>query len=157
MAGSCGWQIPVLLFEGASKFANGAVLHPNGNSRGTLAFPSSPAFIIACLFLLWPLVGMKCRLIVFLICISQVTNGFEHFYVLYIFKIKDIHCRKLKIPRKSKGKKKPLWCFHNLNINTVMFRCGCLSCMCVCCIQCACIFVDMFAYVRVYVTCMWRP
>lgn len=56
-------------------------------------------------FLLWPLVGMKCRLIVFLICISQMTNAFEHFYVLYIFKIKDIHCRKLKISRKSKGKK----------------------------------------------------
>lgn len=95
-------------FEGASKLsANCAILYPNSNAWGTLGFHIFPTFIIACLFLLWPLVGMKCCLIVFLICIPQMTNAFEHFYVLYIFKIKVIHCRKLKISRKSKGKKSP--------------------------------------------------
>lgn len=125
LANSC------VLFEGASKlFANCAILYPNSNAWGTLGFHIFPTFIIACLFLLWPLVGMKCCLIVFLICIPQMTNAFEHFYVLYIFEIKDIHCRKLKISRKSKGKKIPL-CFHNLSINTVMLWCSYFSCVCV--------------------------
>lgn len=133
-------------FEGAFKlFANCAILSPNSSAWGTLGFHIFPTFIIACLFLLWPLVGMKCHLIVFLICIPQMTNAFEHFYVLYIFKIKDIHCTKLKISRKSKGKKIPL-CFHNLNINTVILWCSYFSCVSVG-MLCEYIFVDVFACV----------
>lgn len=140
------WQIHVFLLKELSSCLLIVPFYPlTAVPEGLWVFTSSQHSLLPVFFLLWPLVGMKCRLIVFLICIPQMTNAFEHFYVLYIFKIKDIHCRKLKISRKSKGKKIPL-CFHNLNINTVILWCSYFSCVSVG-MFCENIFVNVFACV----------